>query len=90
MSALTATDRLFLTIREFCAACGISRATLYRAVKAGTGPRITKIGGRTLIRVSSAEEWAERQELESATVDLKPRGRAALPSLADMFSGRRR
>jgi len=89
MSALTATDRLFLTIREFCAACGISRATLYRAVKAGTGPRITKIGGRTLIRAETAREWAEAQEASSANVALKPRGRAGFPTFAELLGARR-
>jgi excisionase family DNA binding protein len=84
------TERLFLSVREFCAACGISRATLYRLAAASRAPKFSKVGGRTLIRRSTAEEWAERQEQESATVDLKPRGRAAHPSLADVFSGRRR
>jgi predicted DNA-binding transcriptional regulator AlpA len=52
-------ERLFLTIREFCAACGISKAAFYRLAAADKAPPITRLMGRSLIRVEAAEEWAE-------------------------------
>jgi predicted DNA-binding transcriptional regulator AlpA len=77
-------ERLFLTIREFCEACGISKATFYRLSAADKAPPITRLMGRSLIRVEAAEEWAEEQELKSAG---SPRRRVR-PTLADMLSGR--
>jgi predicted DNA-binding transcriptional regulator AlpA len=87
---LSTAERRFLTIREFCAACGISKATFYRLAAADKAPPITRLMGRSLIRVEAAEEWAEEQELKTADAPLKPRGRAAHPTLAEMLSGRAR
>ena len=53
------------SVAEFCAAHGISRATFYNLLKAGLGPRIMKLGSRTLISAEAAAEW--RQLMEAAT-----------------------
>jgi predicted DNA-binding transcriptional regulator AlpA len=79
-------ERLFLTVQEFCTACGISKATFYRLAAADKGPPITQVAGRSLIRVEAAEQWAEEQEARGSGGVRKPRGRA---TLSDLFGGRR-
>ena len=66
---------MFATVNEFCAAHRVSRSLLYRLIKKGRGPRITKLGDKTLISTEAAREWRQRMEEESAAA-LKPRGRA--------------
>lgn len=44
--------------REFM---GVSRSKFYRAVAAGRGPKITKLGGRTLVRGSDLKAWLDAQ-----------------------------
>jgi len=51
-----------LSVKEFCAAHGICRASFYNLLKAGIGPRLMKAGRRTLITVSASREWRERLE----------------------------
>jgi predicted DNA-binding transcriptional regulator AlpA len=64
-------ERLFLTVAEFCDACGISKASFYRAQQADTGPRLTKLGSRTLISRDALEEWVDRVDGQS-TATSKP------------------
>ena len=45
------------SVKEFIVAHGISRAQFYRLVKEGRGPKITKIGRRTLVSEEAAAEW---------------------------------
>ena len=59
------TPRLALSIREFCAAHGISEGFFYKLKKKGEGPREMKVGARTLITLESAAEW--RRARENAT-----------------------
>lgn len=55
--------RPVMTIAEFCAAHGgISRAFFYNLGNTGRGPRMMKIGRRSLITAESAAEWRERNE----------------------------
>jgi predicted DNA-binding transcriptional regulator AlpA len=53
---------MLMSIREFCADCGISRATFYTLMRQGEGPRVMKIGDRTLISRESAAEWIRSRE----------------------------
>jgi predicted DNA-binding transcriptional regulator AlpA len=55
-----------LSVDEFCADHGISRAMFYKLQKEGSGPRIMKIGSRTLISLEAAETWRRQMENESA------------------------
>lgn len=57
-----ATPRLALSIREFCSAFGISEAFFYKLKKQGRGPRVMKLGRRTLIAIEAAAEWRCAQE----------------------------
>lgn len=54
------------TIQTFCADHGaISRSFFHKIVNEGRGPRLMKIGRRTLISAEAAAEW--RAKMEAAT-----------------------
>jgi predicted DNA-binding transcriptional regulator AlpA len=55
----------FVSIKQFCAAHGISRSFFYKLAKLGRGPRLVKVGTRTLISAEAAQEW--RWGMEQAT-----------------------
>jgi predicted DNA-binding transcriptional regulator AlpA len=55
--------RRAFTIQEFCKAYGISRALYYKLLKAGEGPRIAKIGSKTLISDEAAAKWLRGREV---------------------------
>jgi len=50
------------SVAEFIALHGISRALLYRLLQDGEGPRVMKIGRRTLISSEAAEAWRRGRE----------------------------
>jgi len=54
------------SVSQFCEAHNISRATFYLLLKNGEGPKIFKVGKRTLISREAAAEW--RKHLEAANV----------------------
>jgi predicted DNA-binding transcriptional regulator AlpA len=60
--ALAERRRAF-TIAEFCKAYGISRALYYKLLRLGQGPRIAKIGSKTLISDEAAAEWLRGREV---------------------------
>lgn len=45
------------TIDEFCEAFGLSRSSFYRMRKAGTGPRVARIGCRVFVPIAAADKW---------------------------------
>lgn len=53
---------LAYSVPQFCRAFGIKRGLFYRLVKEGYGPKILKIGKRTLVRREEAERWAMQME----------------------------
>jgi predicted DNA-binding transcriptional regulator AlpA len=55
-------EKPVLDIPDFCEAHGISRALLHKMWRNGTGPRIMKIGRRTLISTEAAAEWRKGLE----------------------------
>jgi predicted DNA-binding transcriptional regulator AlpA len=57
--------RRAFTIEEFCKSYGISRALYYKLLKTGNGPRIAKIGSKTLIGDEAANEWLRAREVAS-------------------------
>jgi predicted DNA-binding transcriptional regulator AlpA len=59
-------DRDAFDIIEFCHRHTISRSAFYNSLKAGTGPRIMRVGTRVLISKEAAEAW--RRERERDTV----------------------
>ena len=54
-------DAAVLTIEEFCEFMRISRATYYRMIHAGAGPRLTLIFGAVRIRKDDALSWLDDQ-----------------------------
>jgi predicted DNA-binding transcriptional regulator AlpA len=55
-------------IPTFCHRHHISRSALYKAIKAGAGPRVMRLGSRVLISKEAAADWRrEREQVEAAT-----------------------
>ncbi len=50
------------SVRDFCREHGISRGLFYRLLREGRGPRVMKVGRRTLISREAAEDWRRRME----------------------------
>ena len=50
-------QREVYSVAEFCHAYGVSRSMFYKLQKAGTGPRLCKVGRKTLVSARSASEW---------------------------------
>lgn len=50
------------SVQDFCCLHGISRALFYKLLQAGQGPRIIKVGKRTLITDEAAVEWRRSRE----------------------------
>lgn len=48
-------------------AIGISEDFFYKLKRQGHGPRLMKVGRRTLISLASADEWRREREREAAT-----------------------
>jgi predicted DNA-binding transcriptional regulator AlpA len=59
------TGRNALSIDEFCAQHGISRAMFYKLLKEGKGPRTMAVGSRRLISVEAGADW--RRACEAAS-----------------------
>jgi predicted site-specific integrase-resolvase len=64
-----AIDPPMYNIEEFCDQHRISRGTFYNLKKSGDGPRMIKIGSRSLVTGEDAAKWRQRLS-ESATVRL--------------------
>ena len=48
---------VFLPLREFLRAYGISKTSFYRRAALGNMPPVVKIGRSTLVPVAAADEW---------------------------------
>lgn len=53
------------TFPGFCSDHHISRSFLYKLIKEGQGPRLMKIGRRTLISTEAAADWRAKIEAET-------------------------
>ena len=65
--------RSMLSVPEFLDEHRISRSLLYRLIKDGRGPRITKIAGRTLISAEAATDWRAQMECETEQGAVRPK-----------------
>lgn len=54
------------SVAQFCAAHGFTKVFFYKLLKQGLGPRIMKVGARTLISVEAAAEWRRAMEQSSS------------------------
>jgi predicted DNA-binding transcriptional regulator AlpA len=50
------------TVDEFCQSHRISRGTFYNLLKDDRGPRVMKVGSRTLISTEAAIDWRRRRQ----------------------------
>lgn len=54
------------TVQEFCAEHGgISKPFFYKLQKEGKGPRLMKVGRRTLVTAEAAADWRKQMENDS-------------------------
>ena len=53
------------TIPQFCDGHNLSRTHFYALLKEGKGPRLMKVGRRSLISAESAAAWRKRMEDET-------------------------
>ena len=57
------------TVNEFCAEHGgISRVLFYKLLKENRGPRLMKVGRRTMVTAEAAADWRKQMERESNPV----------------------
>ena len=61
------------SVAQFCAAHNITKVFFYKLLKQGNGPRIMKVGARTLVSIEAASEWRRKMEIETASAIAKPR-----------------
>ncbi len=59
------------SVAQFCAAHGFTNVMFYKLMKQGRGPRIMKVGTRTLISVEAAADW--RRTMEDGAEVIEPR-----------------
>ena len=57
--------KLTYTIPQFCDGHNLSRTHFYALLKEGKGPRLMKVGRRSLISAESAAAWRKRMEDET-------------------------
>ncbi|AUL48472.1 hypothetical protein BTL55_17025 [Bordetella trematum] len=57
------------TVAQFCDQHNTSRSFFYELIKQGKGPRLMKVGRRTLISAEAAAEWRRSMEAP-ATEDI--------------------
>lgn len=55
------------TVTQFCDDHNLSRTHLYELIRQGLGPRLMKVGRRTLISIEAAADW--RRKVEQATAE---------------------
>lgn len=59
-------EKLAFSVDEFCLSHGgLCRASFYNMIRQGRGPKIMKVGNRTMISAEAAAEW--RREREAVT-----------------------
>ncbi|WGS18948.1 MULTISPECIES: AlpA family phage regulatory protein [unclassified Bradyrhizobium] len=46
-----------LSIPEAAVSAGVSKSLLYQLIKDGRGPRVTRIGCRSVIRIEDRDQW---------------------------------
>ena len=56
----------------FCVAHGLSRSKLYDLWRRGEGPRLMKVGSRTLVSVEAAQAWRRACERAAGAARSRP------------------
>lgn len=68
-----AVPRVAYSVAEFCKAHGFTKVKFYDLLHRGQGPKIMKVGTRTLISIEAATEW--RRKMEQGATLSTPRRR---------------
>jgi hypothetical protein len=55
-----------MSIREFCRRHSISTDYFFKLQRERRGPRVMRVGGRTLISTDAAAKWRHAQERKTA------------------------
>lgn len=50
------------SVNEFCKTNSISRSLFYKLQRQGNGPKVMKVGRRTLITPEASQEWRKRMQ----------------------------
>ena len=61
-------SKLAYTVPQFCDGFNVSRTHFYSLLKEGRGPRLMKVGRRTLISAQAAADWCKRMEDETSPI----------------------
>src|SRR5262245_7869979 len=59
------------TIDQFCTRHGISKSFFFALMAEGRGPRVMRVGRRTLISREAAAAWRRRQERSTKQIGMK-------------------
>ena len=54
-----------VTVSQFCEKYRIGRTHFYQLLKDGNGPRLMKVGRRTLVSAKAESDWVEQSEQAS-------------------------
>lgn len=73
--------RLAFSIQEFCEAAGISESMFYKLQRERLGPRVTKIGTRSLITIEDAEQCMRERRAACAGTGANTTTYSAPPAL---------
>lgn len=52
------------SVKDFCQSFGISIPMFYKLSREGKGPRLMKVGRRTLISSEAADQWRKNMEVQ--------------------------
>ena len=64
-------DKPAYSITGFCDDHHLSKAFLYKLISLGKGPRLMKIGRRTLISAEAAADWRAQMEAQTNQTSLE-------------------
>lgn len=56
------------TVAQFCDDHNVSRTHFYSLLKEGKGPRLMRVGRRSLVSSEAAADWRKAMEAQTATV----------------------
>ncbi|MES9819570.1 MAG: hypothetical protein ABW147_03180 [Candidatus Thiodiazotropha sp.] len=63
--------KLYLHVEDIEKVVNVSRRTVYRMKKAGTGPRWQDMGGRSSVFVGDLADWIEERQMDVAKAAAK-------------------
>ena len=55
-------EQLAFSVEDFCRLHKLSKAFFYKIISLGKGPRLMKVGRRTLVSAEAAADWRAQME----------------------------